>query len=88
MVEEGTFRRDLFYRLEVIPLSLPPLCDRGTDIELLAKHFIRKKCGEMNIPLKRLTSEALTSLGQLPLAGQCARAGKRHRAHYRVGRWR
>ena len=69
MVEEGTFRRDLFYRLEVIPLSLPPLCERGKDIELLAKHFIRKKCGEMNIPLKRLTSEALTGLGRYPWPG-------------------
>ena len=69
MVEEGTFRRDLFYRLEVIPLSLPPLCERGKDIELLAKHFIRKKCGEMNIPLKRLTSEALTGLASYPWPG-------------------
>ena len=69
MVEEGTFRRDLFYRLEVIPLSLPPLCERGKDIALLAEHFIRKKCGEMNIPLKRLTPDALTSLANYPWPG-------------------
>ena len=69
MVEEGTFRRDLFYRLEVIPLSLPPLRERGKDIELLAEHFIRKKCGEMNIPFKSLTSEALTGLASYPWPG-------------------
>ena len=69
MVEAGTFRRDLFYRLEVIPLSLPPLRERGKDVELLAEHFIRKKCGEMNIPLKSLTSEALTGLANYPWPG-------------------
>ena len=69
MVEEGTFREDLFYRLEVIPLTLPPLRDRREDIELLVKHFTKKKCGEMNIPPKRLTEEALTSLKSYPWPG-------------------
>ncbi len=69
MVKEGTFREDLFYRLEVIPLTLPPLRERREDIELLVKHFTEKKCGEMNIPPKRLTQEALTGLRSYPWPG-------------------
>lgn len=69
MVEAGTFREDLFYRLEVIPLTLPPLRERREDIELLVKHFTKKKCGEMNIPPKRLTEEALTGLKSYPWPG-------------------
>jgi two-component system response regulator FlrC len=42
MVEEGTFRQDLFYRLNVIPLVLPPLRDRKTDIPILAQYFLEK----------------------------------------------
>jgi two-component system response regulator PilR (NtrC family) len=44
MVKEGTFREDLFYRVSVIPMELPPLRERGTDISELAEHFISKYC--------------------------------------------
>jgi two-component system response regulator PilR (NtrC family) len=44
MVKEGTFREDLFYRVSVIPMVLPPLRDRGADIPELTEHFIQKYC--------------------------------------------
>lgn len=69
MMVEGTFREDLFYRLEVIPLHLPPLRARKDDVPMLVAHFMKKKCGEMNIPLKRLHVEALQALGHYPWPG-------------------
>jgi Nif-specific regulatory protein len=53
-IEEGTFREDLFYRLNIIPLMLPPLRDRKDDIPLLAEHFIRKICKDLGVDTKRL----------------------------------
>lgn len=58
-IEQGTFREDLFYRLNIIPLVLPPLRDRKDDIPLLAEHFIRKICKDLGIDNKRLESGVL-----------------------------
>jgi Nif-specific regulatory protein len=53
-IEEGTFREDLFYRLNIIPLMLPPLRDRKDDIPVLAEYFIRKISKDLGIDTKRL----------------------------------
>jgi len=53
-IEEGTFREDLFYRLNIIPLMLPPLRDRKDDIPVLAEHFIRKISRDLGVETKRL----------------------------------
>ncbi len=61
MVKEGTFREDLFYRLNVVRINLPPLRERGTDILVLAEHFLRQLAPLASAP-KRLspnTAEAL-----------------------------
>ena len=69
MMVTGTFREDLFYRLEVIPFHLPPLRERREDVPLLVDHFMMKKCQEMNIPLKRLQDEAMRSFCIYPWPG-------------------
>jgi DNA-binding NtrC family response regulator len=58
----GTFRQDLFYRLNVIAIRLPPLRQRGDDILLLAHHFIQKHAALAGRPAARLTDEAAMAL--------------------------
>jgi transcriptional regulator with GAF, ATPase, and Fis domain len=61
-VERGTFRQDLFYRLRVFPLRLPPLRERREDVPLLVEHFLRKYTAEMNKPVAGITPEAMDQL--------------------------
>lgn len=58
LVQQGRFRQDLFFRIHVMDLILPPLRERGDDILLLAHHFIQKISAEWGIPAKQLTARA------------------------------
>lgn len=61
-VADNTFRQDLFYRLSVFPIIIPPLRDRKDDIPVLAEYFISRYAAEMNIPLKDITGDAIDML--------------------------
>jgi two-component system response regulator PilR (NtrC family) len=58
-VQEGQFREDLYYRLSVIPVEVPPLRDRGDDIILLANHFLKKFAVQMSKSVVRLSPESV-----------------------------
>jgi transcriptional regulator with PAS, ATPase and Fis domain len=61
-VEEGTFRQDLFYRLNVVNIALPPLRERKEDIALLANHFLEKKNKDHHKQVRGFKSETMTCL--------------------------
>lgn len=61
-VDEGRFRRDLFYRLNVVTLTLPPLRDRIQDIPLLTQHFLKKFAREQRLAIPKITPETLDRL--------------------------
>ncbi|MEO0403931.1 MAG: sigma 54-interacting transcriptional regulator, partial [Bacteroidota bacterium] len=61
-IEKGNFREDLYHRLSVIPIHVPPLKDRKDDIPLLADHFINQICGEYGMSAKEITDSALKLL--------------------------
>lgn len=69
LVRQGKFRQDLFFRIHVMDIMLPPLRERGGDILLLANHFIQKVCMEWGIPSKQLTTTAETYLLQQDFPG-------------------
>src|SRR5688500_11964236 len=61
-IANGTFRSDLYYRLNVIPIDVPPLRVRGNDVVLLAEHFLRRSAAETRASKKKLSSGAASKL--------------------------
>jgi two-component system nitrogen regulation response regulator NtrX len=68
-IREGNFREDLYYRLNVVPLHVPPLSRRREDIPLLIEHFARVYCTENGMPPKRFEPDAIESLTERPWPG-------------------
>ncbi len=69
MVADGTFREDLYYRINVFPMHIPPLRERKEDIPLLIKHFIKKTCEQEKMPVKRIGLHSLKRLEDFPWPG-------------------
>jgi DNA-binding NtrC family response regulator len=61
-IREGKFREDLYYRLAVIPIQLPPLCERREDIPLLADHFLRQSAAAAGKPVRAVAPETMAAL--------------------------
>src|SRR5206468_3323419 len=62
MVRDGSFREDLFYRLNVVPIVVPPLRSRREHIPQLAQHFVRKSCRHNRVPVRTLSQSVLRLL--------------------------
>ncbi|MBP3533048.1 MAG: sigma-54-dependent Fis family transcriptional regulator [Alistipes sp.] len=68
-IRKGNFREDLYHRIGVIVVKVPPLRERREDIPMLADHFIRKICAENRIDCKKIDREAIEALSQMPWTG-------------------
>ncbi len=68
-VKEKKFREDLYYRLLGLPVEMPPLRERGNDILVLAKHFLKEFCTDNKIEVKQISPEAFQKLRSYPFPG-------------------
>ena len=68
-VENGNFRADLYYRLSIFPIELPPLRERPSDVKVLAEHFLKKYKAQYGKPLNGISDEAMSFLLSKPWKG-------------------
>lgn len=68
-IEAGNFRMDLYHRLSVILIHVPPLCDRRDDIPLLTRSFLEEICTEYGMPVKKVSEAGMDALKALPWSG-------------------
>jgi two-component system nitrogen regulation response regulator GlnG len=68
-VQEGTFREDLFHRLNVIRLRLPPLRERREDIPVLTRHFLQQSAQQLGVEVKRISESAIELLQAFAFPG-------------------
>jgi two-component system nitrogen regulation response regulator NtrX len=68
-IEDGNFRMDLYHRLSVILIHVPPLAERRDDIPLLTQSFLEEICNEYGMPTKKISDAALEALKSLPWTG-------------------
>ena len=69
LVRQGRFREDLYYRLNVVPLQMPPLRQRRGDIPLLVRHFVKKICDAEGLPVKNVAPDAMHAFEAAPWPG-------------------
>ena len=69
LVKKGRFREDLYYRINVVPIAIPPLRERAGDVAMLVDHFLRVYCASAKKPLKRLQPDVMEILEDYPWPG-------------------
>src|SRR5690606_10794240 len=68
-IQEGNFREDLFFRLNVVPIHVPPLRERREDIPMLVRHFVAKAAEEQRLPARDLAPDAVERLSRMEWPG-------------------